>query len=101
VRTRVRHSVVCAAGGCVEVVHTEWPAASGRPSIHRSRHEEVAVDRAIAVPHGVNPGRADQGTVGHTGTPVAAQAFIENQLDTAAKVVKVVKMVKANGIEAD
>jgi hypothetical protein len=95
VRTRVRHPVVCAAGGCVGVVHTEWPAASGRRSIHRSRHEEVAVDRAVAVPHGVNPGLADRGTVGHTGTPAAAQAFIENQLDSGAKVVK------TNGIEAD
>ena len=62
------------------------------PEIVKRMNEEI--NAALKVPD-VAQKLAVQGIVTNTGAPAAAQAFIENQVDTWAKVVK------ANGIKAD
>ena len=62
------------------------------PEIVKRMNEEI--NAALKVPD-VAQKLAVQGIVTNTGAPAAAQAFIENQIDTWAKVVK------ANGIKAD
>lgn len=62
------------------------------PDIVKRMNEEI--NAALRLPE-VAHKLAAQGIVVNTGTPAAAQAFIENQVDTWAKVVK------ANDIKAD
>jgi len=62
------------------------------PEIVKRMNEEI--NAALKVPD-VAQKLAVQGIVTNTGAPAAAQTFIENQVDTWAKVVK------ANGIKAD
>jgi len=62
------------------------------PEIVKRMNEEI--NAALKVPD-VAQKLAVQGIVTNTGAPAAAQAFIENQVDTWANVVK------ANGIKAD
>jgi tripartite-type tricarboxylate transporter receptor subunit TctC len=62
------------------------------PEIVKRMNEEI--NAALKVPD-VAQKLAVQGIVTNTGAPAAAQAFIENQVDTWAKVVK------ANEIKAD
>jgi tripartite-type tricarboxylate transporter receptor subunit TctC len=62
------------------------------PDIVKRMNEEINV--ALKSPE-VADKLAAQGIVVNTGTPAAAQAFIENQIDTWSKVVK------ANNIKAD
>lgn len=62
------------------------------PEIVQRMHAEI--DKALKLPD-VAQKLAQQGIVINSGTPAAAQAFIERQIDTWAKVVK------DNGIKAD
>ena len=62
------------------------------PEIVKRMNEEI--NAALKQPD-VAQKLADQGIVTNTGTPAAAQTFIENQVDLWARIVK------ANNIKAD